>query len=126
MKYVAAPAEQIPFEDNFFDVVSAFNSLDHVADVHATISEIKRVLKPGGLFLLLTDVNHDPTYSEPQKFSWDIVQEFWPPFEILDEKHYERIEAGMYQSIQQGTPYDHYDHSKRSGVLLVKFHKLGT
>lgn len=126
MKYVAASSELIPFEDNYFDVVSSFNSLDHVVDLDTAISEIKRVLKPGGLFLLLTDVNHEATAFEPQEFSWDIVQAFLPSFKILDEKHYEKKAGGMYRSIQQGIPYNHSDCSKRYGVLSVKFCKLGT
>ncbi len=30
MKYVAAPTKAMPFEDNYFDIISSFNSLDHV------------------------------------------------------------------------------------------------
>lgn len=124
MKYVAAYAESIPFDDDYFDVVSSFNSLDHIADLHATISEIKRVLKLGGLFLLLTELNHEPRIREPQEFSWDVVQLFLPDFEILDEKHYEKKAKGIYESIRQGIPYEHSDRSKHCGILSVKFRKL--
>ena len=126
MKWVAAPAESIPFPNNYFDVVTSYNSLDHVNDVHETISEIKRVLRPGGLFLLITDIHHHRTDCEPQDFSWDIVQAFLPSFEILSEKHYEKEAGGIYQSIDQGIEYDHTDASERYGILSVKFRKLGT
>src|SRR5512145_2406788 len=53
MAYVNAPAERIPFPDAYFDVVTSFNSLDHVDDLGQAIREIKRVAKPGGLFLLI-------------------------------------------------------------------------
>ena len=65
MTYVAAECENIPFNDNYFDVVCSFNSLDHVNNLEKCIAEIKRVLKVGGLFLLITDVNHKPTKCEP-------------------------------------------------------------
>ena len=124
MKYITSPSEDIPFEDNYFDVAASFNSLDHVDDLTATISEIKRVLIPGGLFLLLSDVNHDPTLCEPQTFSWEITRSFLPEFEILDEKHYERKVNGMYESIKMNLPYDNFDKTKRYGILSVKFRKI--
>ena len=122
MTYCEAPAEKIPFEENHFDVVTSFNSLDHVDDVDQTIKEIKRVVKSGGLFLLITELNHEPTVTEPITFSWDIVEKFGPEFEILDEKHYE-IRDGIYKSIRENITYDHSNLTPRAGVLSVKFRK---
>ena len=87
MEYVSAPSENIPYKTNHFDVVTSFNSIDHVENLNKTIDEIKRVLKPGGLFLLLTELNHDPTICEPQSITWDITEQFLPEFEIIDEKN---------------------------------------
>jgi ubiquinone/menaquinone biosynthesis C-methylase UbiE len=125
MKYVKAHSESIPFEDDYFDVVTSFNSLDHVEDLNKTISEITRVTKPAGLFLLVTDVNHDPTPCEPQDISWDVVESFSSRFEILAETHFERNAEGVYQSLTDATPYDHSDKTKRYGILSVKFRKMG-
>jgi ubiquinone/menaquinone biosynthesis C-methylase UbiE len=123
MSYVAAPSEKIPFPDGHFDVVCSFNSLDHVDDLPTTINEIIRVLRPGGLFLLLTEVNHDPTDCEPQVFSWDIVKLFTPKLQLLTERHFERKTQGMYQSILQDITYDHANPEKRYGILSAKFMK---
>lgn len=122
MTYVKAPAEKIPFDEGYFDIVSSFNSLDHVDDKDNTIKEIKRVLKPEGIFLLITDVNHEPTVTEPLTFSWDIINEFKPEFEKIEEKHYEK-QDGIYKSIRENKIYEHKDLTKRPGVLLVKFKK---
>jgi ubiquinone/menaquinone biosynthesis C-methylase UbiE len=65
MKYVDAPAEKIPFGTGYFDFVTSFNSLDHVDDLEKAISEIARVTKPEGTFLLICEVNHEPTETEP-------------------------------------------------------------
>jgi SAM-dependent methyltransferase len=43
-----APAESLPFEDNFFDVVLSHETLEHVHDDHAAAREAVRVLRPGG------------------------------------------------------------------------------
>ena len=43
-----APAESLPFEDDFFDVVLSHETLEHVADDGAAVREAVRVLRPGG------------------------------------------------------------------------------
>jgi len=43
----------IPFENNFFDLVTSNQVLEHVEDLDAVLYEIHRVLKPGGAFLCM-------------------------------------------------------------------------
>ena len=47
-------AEQLPFATASFDVVVCVDVLEHVQSVPQTLSEIRRVLKPGGTFLFDT------------------------------------------------------------------------
>lgn len=129
MLYVAGGAEHIPFPDAFFDVVSSFNSLDHVDDLDPVIEEIIRVLRPGGLFLLLTDIHRQPTVLEPTVYSWNIVESFLPALEIVAQTHVEysvRSAEGfgdMYQSLRQAVPYNHADPAERYGILAAQFRK---
>lgn len=46
--------DALPFPEASFDVVSCCDVLEHIEDWQATIAEISRVLKPGGLFLFDT------------------------------------------------------------------------
>jgi ubiquinone/menaquinone biosynthesis C-methylase UbiE len=43
------PGERLPFEDNAFDGVAAASSIEQTPDPKATLRELHRVLKPGGL-----------------------------------------------------------------------------
>lgn len=43
-------AEDIPFDSNLFDLVLAFAVMEHVNDLEKSLSEVYRVLKPGGIF----------------------------------------------------------------------------
>ena len=43
-------SEVLPYGDNSFDAVLIFDVLEHVENPAAILSEVRRVLKPGGIF----------------------------------------------------------------------------
>lgn len=57
---------KLPYADSIFDVVLSVGVLEHVADDRASLNEIKRVLKPGGLFFCF---NLPTTLSWTQKIA---------------------------------------------------------
>src|SRR5690606_1913092 len=125
MKYLNAPSEAIPFEAGHFDVITSFNSIDHVDDLDKTVSEITRCVKPGGLFLMITDIHRFPTVCEPQTTDWDIVDKFKENFTLLEEKHFEKTDRGLFASITQGNSFNHDDPAERYGILVAKFQRKG-
>lgn len=44
----------LPFEDNSFDVITSFETLEHLHDRSKFLAEQRRVLQPGGMLLLST------------------------------------------------------------------------
>jgi ubiquinone/menaquinone biosynthesis C-methylase UbiE len=46
-------AEQLPFDDNFFDFIICSNSFHHYFNPDKVLSEVYRVLKPGGRIYIL-------------------------------------------------------------------------
>ncbi|KAI3347123.1 methyltransferase domain-containing protein [Clostridium botulinum] len=54
-KYKKINAEDIPYDDESFDVVIAEHMLYFVTDIEKALSEIKRVLKPNGIFYVTTN-----------------------------------------------------------------------
>lgn len=48
------PAQPLPFADDAFDTVLSFQVFEHVADTARYLSEIRRVLAPGGRLVLVT------------------------------------------------------------------------
>src|SRR4051812_17345888 len=46
--------EPLPFEDTSFDLVTCIETMEHIRDVQMTLSEIRRVLRPGGRLAMTT------------------------------------------------------------------------
>jgi ubiquinone/menaquinone biosynthesis C-methylase UbiE len=60
----------IPMPDNHFDVILCSHVLEHVPDDRKAMSELLRVLKPGGWAIIQVPLRGDTTYE-----NWDIVTE---------------------------------------------------
>jgi ubiquinone/menaquinone biosynthesis C-methylase UbiE len=50
-----ADVQDLPFDDDSFDVVAAMWMLYHVPDLDRALAGIRRVLRPGGLFVAVTN-----------------------------------------------------------------------
>ncbi|MDO9455948.1 class I SAM-dependent methyltransferase [Nocardioides sp.] len=50
-----ADAQDLPFADGSFDAVAALWMLYHVPDLHRGLAEVRRVLRPGGTFVAVTN-----------------------------------------------------------------------
>lgn len=48
ISFLTGEMEELPFEDELFDIVCGFNSFQYAANVKNALFEAKRVLKPGG------------------------------------------------------------------------------
>ena len=55
-------AEEIAFDSDYFDIVTAFESVYFWEDIPKAFSEIFRVLKPGGIFMTVTAMSDPNTF----------------------------------------------------------------
>ena len=67
IKLEVQPAEVLPYEDKSFDVVLSFDLFEHIAETDTHLSEVRRVLRPGGYYLFQT----------PNKYSNAVFETFW-------------------------------------------------
>lgn len=69
-------AERLPFGNGTFDVVSAFDVLEHLVDPEPALAEVRRVLRPGGVLIgatpdpLLFDRDEETHFSERPPSYW--------------------------------------------------------
>ncbi len=57
IEIVEGAAEQMPFENNFFDLIVSNNGLNNVQDLPKTLSECSRVSRPGAQFVFTFNTN---------------------------------------------------------------------
>lgn len=59
-EFKQADAKKLPFKDGFFDFIICTEVLEHVPDFRVAVKEIRRVLKPGGVFVVTVPNSLNP------------------------------------------------------------------
>lgn len=59
LEFLMARGDATGLADDAFDLVTARHTLHHHADLPATLAEVRRVLRPGGRFVLVDEVTPD-------------------------------------------------------------------
>ena len=80
---------RLPYEDQAFDVLLSVGVLEHVPDDRASLVEIRRVLKPGGLFFC---------FFLPTNLSWGQKIAHWRGNHYHDRFYNEPLLKSMFQS----------------------------
>lgn len=73
IELILADSEDIPFEDNYFDAITVSFGIRNFEHLEKGLSEILRVLKPGGIFVILETSN-------PTKFPFKQGYQFYTKF----------------------------------------------
>jgi 2-polyprenyl-3-methyl-5-hydroxy-6-metoxy-1,4-benzoquinol methylase len=63
--YVVADAQRLPFNDGSFDVACCFDVIEHVADPHACLRELARIVRAGGHVVLTCPNARFPATYDP-------------------------------------------------------------
>jgi ubiquinone/menaquinone biosynthesis C-methylase UbiE len=75
-------AMDIDYPDNSFDIVYAANLLHHIPDPLVTITEIHRILKPGGKMCFWDPLRHNPVINVYRKMATEVRTEDETPLHI--------------------------------------------
>lgn len=87
--YLTATAEQIPLLSDTADVVLARNTLDFVDAPDRALRELRRILKPGGRLILLFDIDHVPSPSQPAALTLAGVKSALTGMTMTREHHWD-------------------------------------
>lgn len=126
-QFKAMDATQLDFADNFFDAIFMADIVEHLTDEQLTkaLQEVRRVLKPGGWFILHTE----PTVLY-KKFAQYFVRDYfmnrnipWMDITIREEAKLGHINIQSHQSLnnylQRAFPHE------KSKVFYAPIHQKG-
>lgn len=87
---VVEPGTRWPVESSGFDAVFCTQTLEHVADLEQTLSEIDRVLVPGGLLIVtvpfIYNFHMQPGVSDYRRLSHEGLKQLFDEYEIVEVK----------------------------------------
>lgn len=121
-RYLQAGADALPFPDEAFDGAVACLVFEHIDQVDLAISEVARVLRPGGRFLFL--LNH-PLLQTPDS-GWiddqllDPPEQYWRIGPYLEEAEtVEEVQKGVFIRFVH-RPLSRYVNALADAELFVK------
>ncbi|MGI9645524.1 MAG: class I SAM-dependent methyltransferase [Ilumatobacteraceae bacterium] len=94
---VDAAAEDLPVADDSIDAVWAVNTMHHWVDLERGITEIARVLRPGGRMVLVDESFDDPSHPDYERFGSVRGDDHDHQFEMVDTERIGSLlgEAGL-------------------------------
>jgi SAM-dependent methyltransferase len=88
-EFVRVEGTTLPFPDASFDTVISLETLEHVADPGLFLSELRRVVKPGGTIVLSSPNKRFLSQGRRKPWNPHHVQEFYPhEFLLQVESHF--------------------------------------
>jgi ubiquinone/menaquinone biosynthesis C-methylase UbiE len=83
LKFVEADCSSMPFEDQDFDCIVSFETLEHLQDHQALLREFRRVLKPGGFLVISSPDKAIYTDRMGNDNPFHVKELYQPEFELL-------------------------------------------
>jgi ubiquinone/menaquinone biosynthesis C-methylase UbiE len=128
VEFQVASGEKLPFRDGEFTHAFSMESLYYYADIAGALLEIKRVLKPGGLFVTVVDLYQENLPSH----QW--VDQLKVPVQLLSSNDYRSLfERAGFVNVRDGRlydpapiPADYNGGSFRSREEYVKYKESGS
>jgi len=149
LKYLACSAINLPFKDQTFDLVCSNEMLEHVTDAEKSLTEMVRVVKPGGkiivagpnlcspflplfdLFRILSGKNELSVWADTK---CEAIKGIWKNFWLLTRKRItkkidflyrepeleERVIGGDADSVYYANPIDLEKFFKFKGLKIIK------
>jgi 2-polyprenyl-3-methyl-5-hydroxy-6-metoxy-1,4-benzoquinol methylase len=134
LKFVEGSAADIPLETGYFDVVVSFETIEHHDRHDEMISEIKRVLKPGGLLIISSPDKLNYTEKRNFKNVFHIKELYADEFKTLIRKYFSNAafynqrasfvsllvpDEGRHGFAEYRGSYDHVTRNQEFGQMYI-------
>ena len=105
-----ADSENLPFDDNTFDLVYSWGVIHHTPDTPKAMDEIVRVLKPGGTAKVMI-------YHRKSLLAWF----FWMKYALLKAKPWKSVASVLFDHMES---YGTKAYTKKEVENMMAKHKL--
>jgi 2-polyprenyl-6-hydroxyphenyl methylase/3-demethylubiquinone-9 3-methyltransferase len=139
INYIHGYGESLPFESNSFPIATCCDVLEHVKDLNAVISEISRLLVPGGVLffdtinrtifskviLKITQDWESTSFMEPNVHVWDMFIKPKELFQIFKSHGLKNIEIkGISPGLNMISIYIYLRKYKKKEISLKELASL--
>lgn len=95
--------QQLPFDNDSYDVLFASHVLEHVSDDEKAILEIRRILKPTGIAILPVPLIAEKTIEYPEPNPHESFHVRAPGFDYFEryERHFSKVEQVSSDSLPE-------------------------
>jgi SAM-dependent methyltransferase len=88
-----ADAAKLDFMDEYFDIICAFEVIEHIEDINRFIIQSKRVLKKGGALIISTpNKNFQSEESKDPSNPYHVREYYFEDFKFLLNAYFEQVE----------------------------------
>ncbi|MBE6505273.1 MAG: class I SAM-dependent methyltransferase [Methanobrevibacter millerae] len=121
--------QDIPYNENYFDLIICSHVLEHVPDDIKALNELRRVLKPGGVALILVPMN-GISYNLPYDESKTLEKEEYNTPELRDKYYGQFDHLRLYGTdfkeriLESGFELLSEDFIKRLGMETIERYAL--
>jgi len=92
LNFVSGDITDMPFENNTFDIIISFMTIEHINKHDNFLSECNRILKDKGTFICCTDNKNFSSPYSAKPYNPNHTKEFYPEeFHVLLSKYFENI-----------------------------------
>jgi arsenite methyltransferase len=127
LMFVVGSAQQVPWEENFFDKVLSVESFYYYADQERALAELFRVMAPKGELYILINLYRDNHYS----LRW--VEELKVPVQVHSEQEYiEMLQRHTFEDVRAvrvsdltSTPEEYSGRWFKNAEELKDFKRIG-
>src|SRR5262245_11379044 len=92
LQFVAGSILSVPIaDDHFFDIIVCFEAIEHIDDHEKLLNEVKRLLKPDGIFIVSTPNKHLYHYEARDENPFHVKELTFEEFQRLLSRHFKSV-----------------------------------